>query len=218
MKMLKTLAAFLLALLMAGGPSALLAQEDGDIVLPPPLTEGGMGLFEALKKRSSAPGGDFSMAPVSLEQLSTILWAASGLNRAETGWTVPMADGTRPYVRIYVVGTDGAYRYEWSGHKLALVTKENIKARIGGPGFSKKASYILILASEAETLATLKSKSNAEAFANVLTGAMTQDIYLAAAALKLGARYVHAMNYAETAEALKLAPGDKPICLMLLGN
>ncbi|MDR1921182.1 MAG: nitroreductase family protein, partial [Candidatus Adiutrix sp.] len=110
------------------------------------------------------------------------------------------------------------WRYEWSGHKLVEVASANIRAQIGGPGFSKQAAYILILVSEAEALKAVKNQASAADFAQVLTGAMTQNIYLAAASLKLGARYLHSMNVAGISEALKLAPEDKPICLMLLGN
>jgi len=47
---------------------------------------------------------------------------------------------------------------------------------------------------------------------------MTQNVYLAAAALGIGARYVHTLNADEIRRALKLPPGDVPIALMLLGK
>ena len=72
------------AMLLCASP--VLADEP----LPDPQQSGGMSLFEALKRRSSAAGGDFSLADVTREELSTILWAASGMNRGTKGWTVPM--------------------------------------------------------------------------------------------------------------------------------
>ncbi len=189
-----------------------------DITLPPPQTEGGMSLFEALKRRSSAPGGDFSTAEVKLEELSTVLWAASGLNRGENGWTVPMAKGYPPYCRIYVAGPEGVYLYDWSSHSLKDVSKENIRGKIGEQSFVGKAFYILIFVSDAKGLEVFPDPQVAAEFSQVLVGAMTQDVYLAAAALKLGTRYIHSMHVDEIVRALSLPKGDVPVCLMLLGK
>ncbi|MDR0355605.1 MAG: nitroreductase family protein [Deltaproteobacteria bacterium] len=187
--------------------------------LPAPQTEGGPGLFETLKKRASVPGGDFSAAEVALDELSTVLWAASGLNRGSTGWTVPMAEGLEPYVRIYVASADGVFLYDWADHKLSQISEENIKAKIGGQSFVRKAHFILILTTDHDVLNKLKRGGDSkDEFADVLVGAMTQDIYLAAAALNLGTRYIHTMNKAAVKEALGLAEEDRPVALMLLGK
>ncbi|MDR1045907.1 MAG: nitroreductase family protein [Candidatus Adiutrix sp.] len=189
-----------------------------DIALPAPQTEGGMPLFEALKKRSSAHGGDFSTAEVKLEELSTVLWAATGLNRGQNGWTVPMAKGLPPYCRVYVAGSDGIWRYDWAGNSLREVSSENIKAKIAAQSFVKRAYYILVIVSDAEALSAINDEQAAADFAQVAAGAMTQDIYLAAASLRLGARYIHSIDREAIKSALKLPEGDEPICLMLLGK
>ena len=92
----KRLCVFLLVavvLLPVGAASA-------DVPLPAPQRSGGLGVFDALGSRASAVGADFaSMKDVSLENLSTVLWAATGLNRGEKGWTVPMAWGWSPTSR-----------------------------------------------------------------------------------------------------------------------
>jgi nitroreductase len=67
-------------------------------------------------------------------------------------------------------------------------------------------------------LAALNDGRVSAEFSRVAVGAMTQNVYLAAAALQLGARYIHAIKAEEIAGALKLADGDAPICLMLLGK
>ena len=188
-----------------------------DSDLPAPQTEGGMGLFEALKKRSSAPGGDFPTGPLKAEELSTILWAATGLNRGEKGWTVPMAMGVEPYCKIYVVQDDGIFLYSWKEHSLIEISKENARAKVGAQNFVKNAPTILIVVSDSEKLARFQEPERS-AFAHVLTGAMTQDVYLASAALNVGARYLRSMNEDAIREALKLKEGDRPICLVLLGK
>jgi hypothetical protein len=189
-----------------------------DIQLPEPQTSGGMGLFDALKKRSSIAGGDLSLGKVGLEDLSTILWAASGLNRGEKGWTVPMAEGLPPYVAVHVVSDEGVFLYDYKEHNLLEISKDNIKGKIGGQAFVGKAAYILVFSTIPGELKNLRNPAAAEEFACVLVGAMTQDVYLAAAALKLGARYIHSMKTEAIVPALQLPEGSRPIALMLIGK
>jgi hypothetical protein len=177
-----------------------------------------MGLFEALKKRSSATGGDFSLAEVTREELSTILWAASGLNRGDKGWTVPMWRGVPPYCRVYVAANDGIFLYDWKNHSLEKISNENIKGKIGKQSFVKKAYYVLIFVSDAEILSQFNSTDITRDFSHAAVGAMTQNVYLACAALQIGTRYIHAINVDEIVRALELPQGDIPIALMLLGK
>ena len=200
-------------LLLSVGTSAY-----ADVKLPPPQTEGGMGLFESLKKRASAAGGDFPIAPIEPEELSTILWAATGLNRGETGWTVPMAKGLEPYCKIYVAQDDGIFLYDWRVHGLTEVSKENIRAKVGSQNFVKTAPCILIVVADGKALSDNFNEKDAAEFAAVAAVAMTQDVYLAAAALEIGARYIHSMNLEEIRRALSLPDEDYPLCLMLLGK
>jgi nitroreductase len=193
-----------------------LAQADEN--LPAPQKDGGIGLFSALKMRASAPSGDFPDGDVSREELSTILWAASGLNRGVSGWTVPMSRGKEPYCRIYVADNKGVSLYDWRSHSLLALSSDNIKARLGGQSFVKNAPLVLILVSDGKILSEFKDDAVAWEFAQVLAGAMTQDIYLAAANYGLGARYIHSMKVEEIVKALNLPPTDKPICLMMLGK
>ena len=213
MRYLTTLFGLVLAIMLFCSSTAPAAE-----ALPAPQQTGGMSVFEALKKRSSATGGDFSLAAVSREELSTILWAASGLNRGAKGWTVPMWRGVPPYCRVYVAADDGVFLYDWKGHGLEKVSGENIKGAIGKQAFVRKASYVLIFVSDAEILAQFNSADISRDFSHVLTGAMTQNVYLACAALQVGTRYVHAMNADEIVRALNLPEGDTPIALMLLGK
>lgn len=189
-----------------------------DINLPSPQTKDGMGVFEALKKRASTAGGGFMPNKVSDEQLSTVLWATSGLNRGKKGWTVPMANGKPPYVKIYVAGENGIYRYEWDGHYLQEVSKNDIRADIALQSFTRRATYSLIFVSDSQSLAGFNDNEKANNFAQMAVGAMSQNMYLAAAALKLNVRYIHSIKPEVIIDELKLINGDQPIGLMLLSK
>ena len=189
------------------------------IKLPDPQASGGMGLFEVLKLRQSAPGGDFPKGELSLQELSNVLWAMSGLNRGETGWTVPMGNGLPPYVRIYATMKDGTFLYEWDTHSLEDISDKDIRVDIGAQRFVADASCVLILVEDGLALAEQYGDETIETeFANVAAGAMTQDAYLAAAAMNLGARYIHSMKVDNIVSSLKLPESDRPICIFLLGK
>ncbi|MDR3165699.1 MAG: nitroreductase family protein [Synergistaceae bacterium] len=189
------------------------------IKLPDPQTSGGMGLFEALKLRQSAPGGNFPKGELSAQELSNVLWAMSGLNRGDSGWTVPMANGLPPYVRIYAATKDGTFLYDWSRHSLEDISDKDIRADIGAQRFAADASCILILVEDGGTLAEQYGDETVETeFANVAAGAMTQHAYLAAAAMNFGARYIHSMKIENIVSSLRLPETDRPICIFLLGK
>jgi nitroreductase len=213
---MKKLLAFALAVMLASALAARVAF--AGIKLPAPQTEGGMGLFEVLKRRQSAPGGDFPKGDLSEQELSNVLWAMTGLNRGETGWTVPMARGLPPYVRVYAALKDGVFLYDWNTHSLEDVSKNDIRADIGAQRFVADASCILILTPDMDALAEFDDEATILEFAAVAAGAMTQDAYLAAAAMNLGARYIHSMKEDAIKAALPIAEDNRPLCIFMLGK
>ena len=58
------------------------AQELAEITLPAPRTEGGKPLLQVLKERKSTR--EFSAQTITPQTLSDLLWAAHGINRADT--------------------------------------------------------------------------------------------------------------------------------------
>ena len=130
-----------------------------------------------------------------------------------------MAMGLAPYVRIFVAGPAGVHLYDWAEHKLVEVSSDNIKAEMADQAFVRQAWYSLILVSDKKVAEGLGPGSeSADDFIQVLTGAMPQDVYLAAAALNLGARYIHSFKGDRIREALSLAPEDYPGALMLISR
>ena len=211
----KRLCVFLLAavvLFPIGSASA-------DVSLPAPQRTGGSGVFDVLGSRASAVGGDFaSMKDVSLENLSTVLWAATGLNRGEKGWTVPMAMGMEPYVKIYVARSDGTFLYDWRTHALKEVSKEDVRGRVGKQDFVAKAPCTLIFVSDSAALSRkFKDDDDAEEFAAVAAGAMTQNVYLASGALGIGTRYIRSARDDEIEGILSLPDDDEVLCIMPMG-
>ena len=211
----KRLCVFSLAAWVLSAGSAAFA----DVSLPAPQRTGGLGVLDAINRRASAKGADFAaMQEVSLEKLSTILWAATGLNRGERGWTVPMARGMEPYARIYVAKADGVFLSDWRTHALKEISKEDVRGRIGRADFVAKAPSVLIFVSDEAALSKeYKDDDRVEEFAAVAVGAMTQNVYLASESQGVGARYVYSANRDDIEKILNLPDDDEILCIMPLG-
>jgi SagB-type dehydrogenase family enzyme len=188
--------------------------------LPTPVKEGGIGVFEALNARASAKGGSFPSIELNDEELSQVLWAATGLNRDGNGWTVPMAMGTKPYCAIYVSIKSGVFQYDWENHELKEVSKSDIREKIANQEYAKTSPCSLIFVTNMEVLRNTydRDKDLAFHFASVAIGAMTQNIYLAAASLNLGTRYIYGINRPLIHEELNLSKEDSAVCIMLIGK
>jgi len=64
-------------------PAFSVAQELEIVKLPPPQTEGGKPLMQALKLRQSTRGNFGPEEKLSPQVLSNLLWAADGVNRPD---------------------------------------------------------------------------------------------------------------------------------------
>lgn len=186
--------------------------------LPAPKKTGGAPLFEAIDMRNSASQKEFPAGKVGPEDLSAILWAASGLNRDGSKWTVPMAMGKPPYCKIYVADDDGVTVYDWKTHSLARVTADNVKSEIAMQEFVRNAPQILILVMDSAELAQFKDAQHRNEFGLILVGSMSQNIYLAADALGVGTRFIYSINRDVIARRLGLASEDRAVCVMPIGK
>jgi nitroreductase len=111
------------------------------IKLPPPRTEGGKPLMQALKERKSSR--EFSTEKLPQPVLSNLLWAAFGINR-ESGYRTAPSASNRQEIDIYIATSDGLYLYEPKEHQLMQMSAEDVRAMTGTQTFVKEAPVNLI--------------------------------------------------------------------------
>ena len=164
----------LLVAILAGN---LLAQS---IELPPPQKSGGMPLMEALAKRSTARA--FATNDLSPRQISSLLWAAFGINRPDGKRTAPSAMD-RQEMDIYVLLEQGAYVYSAASNKLDLVVAEDIRALGGTQAFVKDAPVTLVLVADlakeggnTENAASLRTTTSAISRKTSICSALRRDL------------------------------------------
>ena len=197
----------LLAALLAGN---LLAQS---IALPPPQKTGGMPLLEALAKRSTSR--TFATNELSQQQISSLLWAAFGINRPDGKRTAPSAVDRRE-TDIYVLLKQGAYVYSAVSNKLDLVVTNDIRALGGRQSFVKDTPVTLVFVADlakagGDTVGTRD-------FVNIDVGYISQNVYLfcASEGLATGARAI--VDRQALGEQLKLRPDQLIVLAQSVGH
>jgi nitroreductase len=205
--MKRTLSIFT-ALFFAG---SLFAQS---VDLPAPQKTGGMPLMEALAKRSTARAFDSKeLAP---QQLSSLLWAAFGINRPDGKRTAPSARNFQE-TDIYVLLKSGAYVYNAQSNKLDLVVAEDIRALGGTQAFVKDAPVTLVFVADLKKMGDGDNEGKRNT-ANVDVGYISQNVYLfcASEGLVTGAR--GSVDRAALGPKLKLSPDQTIILAQSAGH
>ncbi len=157
---------------------------DGAISLPAPDKKGGKPLMQALAERKTVRG--LSDAPISDADLSNLLWAAWGVNRADGKHTIPTAKN-KQNVSLYVATKGALFIYNAEGHglhKIAEVDLSNIM----------KGSVMLIMATEG-------GDAKSDAYGNMHVGSMYQNVGLYCASAGLG-NVVHVSGADKVQEAI----------------
>jgi len=143
--------------------------------LPPPHTEGGLPLMQALRLRQSQRA--FAPAPLERQVLSDLMWAAAGINRPELdGRTAPSAMNSQE-IDVYVALPEGLYRYEPSDHVLYLVSATDVRRVTGYQDFVDKAPLDLIYVADHARMKMVPAAQR-ESYASAAAGAIAQNVYL----------------------------------------
>jgi len=200
-----------LCLILLAVPTLSLAQELKPISLPSPQTDGGKPLMQALKDRHTTR--EFSSEKLSPQALSNLLWAAFGINRADTGKrTAPSAMNWQE-IDIYVATADGLYVYDAKGNKLDRVLAEDVRGATGMQPFVKDAPLDLVYV--ADLAKTGKSSAEDKNFYTAVdAGFIAQNVYLFCASEGLAVVVRGNVDRAALAKVMKLRPDQK----ILLGQ
>ncbi len=126
----------------AAEPTVTPVEYNSEIVLLQPAKTGGLTIDEALWLRASSR--EFNNEPLSLEELSGVVWAAAGINRPELGrHTAPSALAFYP-IRTYAFLAGGVYLYDAAAHKLTRVAEGDHRTLAGAQPFVAQAALNLV--------------------------------------------------------------------------
>ena len=180
-----------------------------DIALPPPRTEGGMPLMQALKERQTSRA--FSTKPLPDQMLSDLLWAAYGVNRPESGKrTAPSARNWQE-MDVYAVMEQGAYLYDAKANTLRAVAGGDLRKLTGPQAFVGAAPLNLVYVADTARMAGSSPEDQA-LYSGADVGFISQNVYLYCASEGLATVVRGMVDRDALANALSL-PGEKKIIL-----
>jgi SagB-type dehydrogenase family enzyme len=186
--------------------SQAFGEELKPIQLPKPQLDGGRPLMQVLKDRRSSR--EFSPEKLPLQVLSNLLWAASGINRSDSGKRTAPTAANRQEIDIYLAMAEGLYLYDAKSHLLKPILAEDIRALAGRQPFVKDAPLNLVYVAD---LSRISRGTNDEKdfFSAADTGFIAQNVYLFCASEGLATVVRANIDKPTLAKKMKLGPDQK---------
>ena len=156
------------------------------IALPPADTLGSLPLEQVIASRRS--GRDFSPAPLTLEQVGQLLWAAQGITE-ENGFRRAAPSPRHCYpLDIYALGPQGLFRYLPEGHRVEVVDERDLRPQVAdalGKDPVRDGALVILVAAKESFKADFGTRW--ERYTALEAGHVAQNVLLQATALGLAA-------------------------------
>jgi nitroreductase len=202
-----------LAMLICLISVTVFAEDLKPIGLSAPEMGRGKLLMQALKERQS--NRDFSDKELPLNIISNLLWAASGVNRPDSGkLTAPTAKNWQE-VDIYVAMREGLYLYNPKKHILEPVIAKDIREFTGLQGFTARAPLDLIYVVDYSR--TDGNQEGKEFYSIVDVGFVSQNVYLFCASENLATVVLGWVDKPALAKIMNLRKDQKIILTQPVG-
>jgi SagB-type dehydrogenase family enzyme len=215
-------------LLLATSPSRA---AESDIKLPSPAFAGKLSFEAAVVRKKSIR--DLSRAPLTMAEVSQILWAANGNLPADaiTGATskvITSAGGLYPLEVFLVCGEKtvgeipaGVYRYNPQGNSLKPVAtgdNRNLVAHAAHRQLWLAQAPALVVIGAVFQRTTARYGDRGMQYVYMDAGAANQNVFLQAESLGLHCATVGAFVDAQVAGAMKLPNGVTPLMIVAVGK
>jgi SagB-type dehydrogenase family enzyme len=194
------------------------------IKLPEPVLNGALSVEKAIAARRSVRY--YAALPLTLAELSQILWAAQGLSGPSGLRTTPSAGALYP-LEVYILAgnvtglTSGMYKYGCAGHVLLRTGKKDKRAELYNAalrqGSIKSAPVILIICAVYERM-TAKYGQRGIRYTDMEAGHASQNIYLQAESLGLVTLAIGAFHDSKVKKIVNMPKAEQPLYLMPIGK
>jgi len=188
------------------------------ISLPAPETAKGMALAEALSKRRSVRS--YIDRPLSISEISQLLWSAQGETRSGGYRTAPSAGAKYP-LELYVVTASGHYHYTPRRHRLTILGNADLRRQLQDASLGQEAigdaPTVVVFAAVYERTEE-KYGERAKRYVQLEAGHACQNLLLQTAALGLGGVPIGAFNDARVKNLLALPDDQDPLYVVPIGR
>lgn len=191
-----------------------ISQELLPIKLLPPQTEKGKSLMKALEGRCTTR--EYSDRAMSLQDISNVLWAANGINRAkEMKHTAPTAVNWQE-IDVYVVLGKGIYLYDPHDSTLYPVVKGDLREQAGTQEYVKTAPLNLIYVADYAKMKSAEEEKK-ESYASADAAFIAENVYLVCAAFNMGCVVRASVDREKLAVTMKLRAEQKIVLGQTVG-
>ncbi len=181
--------------------------------LPKPKLDAAATLVSALKARRT--GREFSPAPLPVQALSDLLWAACGVNRPDGRRTAPTAKNWQE-IDVYVVLPEGAYLFDAKAHALRGVLKGDVRAATGRQDFVTVAPVSLVFVADLSRM-TGAGPEERDLYAATDAAFVSQNVYLWCAGTGLVSGVRGYVDRPALARTLGLRPDQRIVLAQSVG-
>jgi len=194
------------------------------IELPEPRLKSNVSLEEALHARRSIR--EYSDTPLTLAEVSQLLWAAQGVTAEWGGRTAPSAGGLYP-LELYLAAGNveklaaGVYHYQPENHALNSLKDTDIRAELSRASLHQtwvKESAINIVIAAVYERTTVKYGERGIKYVHMEAGHAAQNLYLQATALGLGMVTVGAFHDEQVKEVMAMPDNANPLYVIPVGR
>lgn len=196
-----------------------------EIKLPEPSLKGKKTLEEVLAQRRSIRS--YKREPISLEELSKLLWSAQGITEKSWGLrTAPSAGALYPLEVYVVIGNckdieAGVYKYIPQNHSIVKTLDGDRRRELYNSALQQEsivqAPVNFVIAAVFQRTA-IKYGERAERYVWIEVGHAAQNLLLQATALDLGAVPIGAFYDDKIKKALNLNKDEEPLYIIPVGK
>jgi SagB-type dehydrogenase family enzyme len=186
--------------------------------LPAPAIRGAVSVEEALHDRRSVR--EFGSRALRTEEIGQLLWAAQGVTHGDGLRTTPSAGALYP-LEIYVATAAGLSHYLPVGHRLAEVTRRDVRpalqrAALGQSAVGDAPAVFAITAVPARTAARY-GRERGERYVQLEAGHAAQNLLVQAVGVGLVGVPIGAFDDARVLTALNAPAGETAVYLIPVG-
>ncbi len=194
------------------------------IRLPAPRLDSKCSIESALSQRRSIR--EYGDEPLSLEEVSQLLWSGQGISDPKGLRMVPSAGGLYPLELYLLAGNvdnlfSGTYKYRPKGHILVRMDHGDKRAELSAVALEQECvrdAAVVIVIAAIYMRTTVKYFERGIRYVDMEVGHVGQNISLQAVSLGLGSVVVGAFDDHKVKRLLKFPENEQPLYLIPVGK
>jgi len=194
------------------------------IQLPQPRYHSSLSVESTLEKRRSVRR--YLDEPLTLGEISQLLWAAQGITHFRGFRTAPSAGALYPLELYIAVGNvtdlgEGIYKYDPREHGLSKIVEGDQRAALSraalNQGAVKNAPAVIVFCAVYRRV-TVKYGQRGMRYVFMEVGHSAQNVCLQAVSLNLGTVTIGAFNDRQVKKITACRPDEEPLYMMPVGR